>query len=1134
MDVYSCGVLLFVLLVGRKPWDDDDSATLAYAVKRTADAPGLRDRRFRALSRDAQALLRWMLADLARERPTAAEVVAHPWLRRDPASAAARRLLSRQVQRRMCALADSRRLLGARRALLLMPSGSQSAAEAFHRAVAEARRLKAEAAAAAAAQRQAQVVATAAAAASSSPAASATTTNSSNSGGVLEDGVRASGDERPPSAAPLPSSEQEDGRQQSQQQQQQQEHPDGAADTLAAAPQRPPAARKSARSSSALAAAIAGHAPTSAVSLAELAAGASVADLARVSLARQSRVGAAPPAGGGLAKKSVGVGARGNGSGHPASGNEQRAVRDAQQQEAAEASASSPQDEGTSERPLVHVAALDHGISLPTALLPAQRRGWGGRVAVSCSPGALQLVAAAEHARHQALAVQGRLTTEDDDDGDGDANDPGAAGAAADTAGVAAAAAAASPSSSLGLGATPAGLGALGLGTPASEAGRRRSGGGGRRGGWTPTSAAAELLASFRQRRGGALLRPLNASGRRSLERTRAAAAAAAALGASPLSAQRRSGGMAGILSAAARRGTPPQWPHRRSPGAFAAVAGRTDSAGDADAPPSPSASVARRLSYAAGSARFASADLDLALLLDGHHPDSGGGAAAADGGSAAAPPPRVRCSLDLRLPPPVLQTHATSRQTPPPPSLSPPPPHRQQQRPQPKPQQDEAPARGPMTRLDSAAMSEEGLGLPSCLLWPQHPSQSAGDEADCGATPLLAPAGTQEGERSDDAGEALYGAACTDDCEDACSPGPSAGGAQPLLAADAAPAGLLTVDEAADEEEREAAQCSCGGGASGGGGGSGGGGDAVCRSRTCSDGQAGASPAKPASAAAAGTARPAGAGSTPASAVDIWRRWGRGGGSGGGGRTAAPSAAAQDDNESAGDDDDDDGGAGEGVAAAGGAGASKFCVGTFRGFGAAGALLRGSALGNQSSDEEGLLAAAAAAVSDAAGAFGVAPRPPPAGRYGARPRKARPPLAEAGSSGDASSLGGSGGGGGGGDGGASGRVATSSVDALLEEQLSGLPAPPERAPRFAAPAAGARHEGPGNTIPAGPAARPAAAPGRAAAATKPPSLAAWGAHLTLHAVGGGDASDAEAAAGCGDGDNDDDDAFDGPSALLL
>jgi hypothetical protein len=147
MDVYSCGVMLFTMLVGRKPWDAEDSRSLQYAVQRAADAPGFRDRRFVALSADARGLLRWMLADLARERPGAAEVLAHPWLRRGPAGGGARaaRRLGRAVQRRMTALADSRRLLGTRRALMLLHGGAPGAAEAFHLAVREAARLREEA-----------------------------------------------------------------------------------------------------------------------------------------------------------------------------------------------------------------------------------------------------------------------------------------------------------------------------------------------------------------------------------------------------------------------------------------------------------------------------------------------------------------------------------------------------------------------------------------------------------------------------------------------------------------------------------------------------------------------------------------------------------------------------------------------------------------------------------------------------------------------------------------------------------------------------------------------------------------------------------------------------------------------------
>jgi hypothetical protein len=88
-----------------------------------------------------------MLSDLARERPSAPEVLAHPWLRRDPGGSGVRaaRRLGRAVQRRMTALANSRQLLGTRRAMLVLHGGTAGAAEAFHRAVREAVRLKEEA-----------------------------------------------------------------------------------------------------------------------------------------------------------------------------------------------------------------------------------------------------------------------------------------------------------------------------------------------------------------------------------------------------------------------------------------------------------------------------------------------------------------------------------------------------------------------------------------------------------------------------------------------------------------------------------------------------------------------------------------------------------------------------------------------------------------------------------------------------------------------------------------------------------------------------------------------------------------------------------------------------------------------------
>jgi serine/threonine protein kinase len=80
MDVYSLGVLLFVMLVGRKPWDSQRSHTLQYAVYSTAEAPGLADPGFLALSQPVRQLLLSMLAEVPEARPSTAQVLQHCWV----------------------------------------------------------------------------------------------------------------------------------------------------------------------------------------------------------------------------------------------------------------------------------------------------------------------------------------------------------------------------------------------------------------------------------------------------------------------------------------------------------------------------------------------------------------------------------------------------------------------------------------------------------------------------------------------------------------------------------------------------------------------------------------------------------------------------------------------------------------------------------------------------------------------------------------------------------------------------------------------------------------------------------------------------------------------------------------------
>ncbi len=126
---------------------------------------------------------------------------------------------------------------------------------------------------------------------------------------------------------------------------------------------------------------------------------------------------------------------------------------------------------------------LERGISLPAALTTRRAAGLGGwgpfrsRVAVSCSPGALQLLAAADHAQQMQLI---RSATTDDD-------------AASSLLGASLLAPSQLGASAVTGGSTPPGLRALGLGTPF---------GFGQRVVWSPGAAAQEMLASFRKRRG--------------------------------------------------------------------------------------------------------------------------------------------------------------------------------------------------------------------------------------------------------------------------------------------------------------------------------------------------------------------------------------------------------------------------------------------------------------------------------------------------------------------------------------------------------------------------------------------------------------------------------------------------------
>ena len=80
MDIYGLGVLLFVMLVGRKPWDIDQCEKLKYHNIPLSQAPGLKDPRWLDLSPDAKHLLMGMLSSDPKSRFSASQILRHEWI----------------------------------------------------------------------------------------------------------------------------------------------------------------------------------------------------------------------------------------------------------------------------------------------------------------------------------------------------------------------------------------------------------------------------------------------------------------------------------------------------------------------------------------------------------------------------------------------------------------------------------------------------------------------------------------------------------------------------------------------------------------------------------------------------------------------------------------------------------------------------------------------------------------------------------------------------------------------------------------------------------------------------------------------------------------------------------------------
>jgi serine/threonine protein kinase len=101
MDIFSLGVILFVVLTGRKPMSKGDATHLRYAHTNAWSYEGIRSPAYKGLSLSSKDLLLWMLDRDPTQRPTAEQVLQHAWLQTPTPTAALQQYLGSHVREGM-------------------------------------------------------------------------------------------------------------------------------------------------------------------------------------------------------------------------------------------------------------------------------------------------------------------------------------------------------------------------------------------------------------------------------------------------------------------------------------------------------------------------------------------------------------------------------------------------------------------------------------------------------------------------------------------------------------------------------------------------------------------------------------------------------------------------------------------------------------------------------------------------------------------------------------------------------------------------------------------------------------------------------------------------------------------------